>query len=162
MKSPDGRCRARNWGTGEKGALVGPIRAPQVLSRAKTEPGLASHHGPRTKEGFFVGIFTFMLVVATFPLWVSTKALWEVGERQFQLIRTEFVTTYRPRLIARHVMMKADASPIGAVMLCNHGNKIFGVVSLVNVGGTDAAIVGLLSNLFQQVRASLQIAVGQP
>ncbi len=33
-------------------------------------------------EGFFVGIFTFLLVVATILLWRSTNALWDAGERQ--------------------------------------------------------------------------------
>ncbi len=38
-------------------------------------------------EGFFVGGFTFALVIATVLLWRSTNSLYEAGERQMELIQ---------------------------------------------------------------------------
>jgi hypothetical protein len=70
-------------------------------------------------EGFFVGLFTFMLFIATALLWRATNDLWDAGERQLRttrsvaavharntqhqirLARDEFVAAHRPEFAAQ-------------------------------------------------------------
>lgn len=69
--------------------------------------------------------FTIVLTISTIGLWRSTHLLWGAGKEQFQLIRKEFISTHRPRIVLREV------------------DRTNGTICymLVNIGNTEATIV---------------------
>ena len=69
---------------------------------------------------------------------MQPPALYFLGQRQLKFIQAEFVTTQRPQLIVRHVLLAADVSPIDTVILLGHDADATGGLSVVNIGGSDA------------------------
>lgn len=105
-----------------------------ATQKESTEQAIARYN-------WWLTIFTGVLAVATLGLVVATAGLYFAGRRQLQFIQAEFVTTQRPRLIARHVLLAADASPIDTIVMLGHDADATGGLSVVNIGGSDAKIV---------------------
>ena len=81
-------------------------------------------------------------------LGAATAGLFFAGRRQLKFTHTKIVTTQRPRLIVRHVLLGADVSPIDTVILLGHDADCHGGLSVVNVGGSDAKIVRALYRIY--------------
>src|SRR5262245_51215166 len=76
-------------------------------------------------EGFFVGGFTFALVIATILLWRATNRLWEAAAQEtldmqesIQLARNEFNSTHRPKIRSKHIWLVEDIK-VGRPILLN-------------------------------------------
>lgn len=89
-------------------------------------------------EGFFVGLFTGCLFIATCLLWRSTERLWEAGEKQFSALN-------RPRIRMKHVQMTAGFTA---------GERTEFRIVFVNVGVTDALLrgFGISLHLLEDIR----------
>lgn len=125
-------------------APIGQSAAAQQEYKANNETIEERHQA--TEEAIarynkWLMFFTAILAAATVVLGSATIGLYFAGERQLKFIQAEFVTTHRPRLIVRHVLLAADVSPIDTVVLLGHDADAVGGLSVVNVGGSDAHIV---------------------
>lgn len=76
--------------------------------------------------------FTVLLTVFTGLLFYSTEKLWRSAKEQSTLIRNEFISSHRPRLIVRRVRLLNEAKD---------GEKHVVRYVIANTGGTDAAVV---------------------
>lgn len=80
---------------------------------------------------------TGVIAIYTFTLWRATKRLWESGEQQIELVRSEFHSTHRPRLRVRNIVFdQTDESIDEATGI----SEIFGYVYVTNVGETEAKL----------------------
>jgi hypothetical protein len=84
-----------------------------------------------TSGEFAVAIFTLLLGVFTFGLWLSTHKLAATALAQINLARDEFNSTNRPKIRIKHVALSSKISD-GALVTAN--------ITLINEGRTDAII----------------------
>jgi hypothetical protein len=82
------------------------------------------------------------LVIAGFTgtLWKATSQQARLTRKAIELANKEFVSTNRPRIRVRRVILKGTAARYGAEHL-SHGNDVAIGITLFNVGGTIAHIV---------------------
>ena len=106
----------------------------------REEKGDQSHQAkslriPEDATGFFtfwIAAFTAVLAISTILLWRSTRNAALAGERQLEIIKTEFISTHRPRLRIRSID-RTTSSPTDYI-----GVKF----AVVNVGDTEVHLLG--------------------
>ncbi len=82
-----------------------------------------------------VTYYTFWLTIFTGALASVGVAQWFLISKQINLSRDEFISTHRPRLKIKRVFL----SETHAIM---PGQELDGTIEIVNIGGTNATIVG--------------------
>jgi hypothetical protein len=93
-------------------------------------------------EGFFVGIFTAFLFLATMLLWMSTRDLWKAGKEQLSIVRDDFNATHRPWL-----SFQVFIGPRGLYFDVNGANLDL-IVNFKNVGNSPAINANVHINPF--------------
>jgi hypothetical protein len=89
-------------------------------------------------EGFFVGLFTGLLFIATIGLWRSTNALWDAGERQIKIMRDTGARQYRAMMASNSVAREtANAAELNATAVIESQRaRLFVVVTEENFFAT--------------------------
>jgi hypothetical protein len=56
-------------------------------------------------EGAIGALATLAIAAFTVMLWRSTDKLWKAGEQQISIVRADFISTHRPRIVVRGLFM---------------------------------------------------------
>ncbi len=82
---------------------------------------------------WIIAISAVATAIFTGTLWYSTKRLWEASERQFQLARTEFLSSHRPKMRLKHMWLIDQIA-------WRRGGPFEVNLDIVNVGNTSGFI----------------------
>jgi len=80
---------------------------------------------------YWLMIFTGVLAFATVALGVATLGLYFAGERQLRLAREEFLSTHRPKIRIKHLLIRNDIW---------QGEPIIVDLWVINAGTADATL----------------------
>jgi len=79
-------------------------------------------------NGAITAVATLAIATFTLTLWIATRDLWNAGKDQLKLVRDEFISTHRPKLIVRQFELDQ--------LVPDQPIKI--QFSIVNIGDTEA------------------------
>jgi hypothetical protein len=95
-----------------------------------------------------VSFFTLVLALFTWRLIIVGRAQHAAATSQFELSRSEYLVTQRPRLIIRNINVKQfgehDAKAHGPLRNISPGDQISGQLYIENFGGSKAKLEELL------------------